>query len=150
MRHVDAKMFSRWTVASVFMVTPLVVGCGAKTDTALDALPASASQQQLTAPNVDASPDSGRPFGQEVPGRQAPIHAPISDAIGGVDKPDAESLTEVDPDGDGSNEADRPRSLFRSIGRALQRGVTDAGGATSSESSNDASESVESEPTDPR
>ena len=33
MRHVDAMMFSRWTVASVLMVAPLVVGCGAKTGT---------------------------------------------------------------------------------------------------------------------
>lgn len=149
MRHVDAIMFSRWTVASVFMVTPLVVGCGAKTDTVQDAPPSSASQQQFTTPSVDASADSGSPIDPEIPGRQAPSDAAVSDTIAAEDKPDAEAPLKVDSDGDGSNEADRPRSLFRSIGRALQRGITDAAGATS-ESSNDASEPVESEPTDPR
>ena len=114
--------------------TPLVVG---------------ASQQQFTTPSVDASADSGSPIDPEIPGRQAPSDAAVSDTIAAEDKPDAEAPLKVDSDGDGSNEADRPRSLFRSIGRALQRGITDAAGATS-ESSNDASEPVESEPTDPR
>jgi hypothetical protein len=149
MRHVDAMMFSRWTVAIVLMVAPLVVGCGAKTGTEQDTPHSSASQQPLTAPSVDASPGLSSPIDSEFPGRQPPADPPISAANSVTDKPFAEAPTEVISDGDGPNEADRPRSLFRSIGRALKKGVTDAASATS-ESSNDTSEAVESEPTDPR
>ncbi|HJN08781.1 MAG TPA: hypothetical protein QF564_08815 [Pirellulaceae bacterium] len=149
MRHVDAMMFSRWTVASVLMVAPLVVGCGAKTGTEQDTPHSSASQQPLTASSVDASPGLGSPIDLESPGRQPPADPPVSAANAVADKPAAETPTVVISDGDGPNEADRPRSLFRSIGRALKKGVTDAAGATS-DPSNDTPESVESEPTDPR
>ncbi len=119
MIHVDAMMFSRWTVVLVFMVSPLVVGCGTKTDTALDSAnqpsidsdsPIDLDSQEYTEPNsIDANPPGGLP--EEV----------VSDAV----------------------EVDRPKSLFRSIGRALQRGVTDAAGAAGAESDSpdDASES---------
>ena len=141
MRHVDAMMFSRWTVASVLMVAPLVVGCGAKTGTEQDTPHSSASQQPLTASSVDASPGLGSPIDLESPGRQPPADPPVSAANAVADKPAAETPTVVISDG--------PRSLFRSIGRALKKGVTDAAGATS-DPSNDTPESVESEPTDPR
>ena len=149
MRNVDAMIFSRWAVASFFMVAPLVVGCGAKTDTVQDGLPSSASPQLPDARSVDALPDSGSPVDLGRSGGHAPADSPPSDANAVADEPVADGPTDDVPAGDGSDEANRPRSLFRSIGRALQKGVTDAAGATS-DASNDASESGESEPTDPR
>jgi hypothetical protein len=110
------------------MVAPLLVGCGSKTDTEQD--PATSANQQ--------------PYDSV-----SPIEPTVSEPIP-FDPTQPGGLSgEVVSDADESNEADQPKSLFRSIGRALQRGVTDAAGS-SSDSSDDPPESADTDPTDPR
>jgi len=132
MRHVDAMMFSRWCVVVVFMVTPLVVGCGPKADTPLDSAASPANQ-----PSLDA--DSPIDLDSQA----------VSEANAIDTNPIGELPGELVADDGGVDEVDRPKSLFRSISRALQRGVSDAAGSAA-ESSDDPPESVDSDSTDPR
>jgi hypothetical protein len=123
------------------MLAPLVVGCGTKTTTTVPLPATGADQPQFAGPLV--GPTGGPTL---IPNEQDV--APVSE------------LDTVEPTFPGGlagevveTEEDRPKSLFRSIGRALRKGVTDAAGATSdatSDAPSDESESVDSDPADPR
>ncbi len=141
MKQVNPLIVFRSIVAVTFL-TPLVLGCGGA--------PPVDSSSQTPAPTPVAAPDpapaddlapAGQPAamgaGNAAPAEQAAdAGAPLSDA----DLAAQAFATEEPADDRSGTAADEPavsppRSLFRSIGRALQKGVTDAtrGGAASSQ-----------------
>ena len=160
MRHVKARMLSRWIVVSVLLLTPFVGGCSPNTETEQDALsgaspssvpPHRVESEQQTTPGPVALSESD---GTSALG-QPSADAPLSDADLVRETFGSETLKGATPDvaadGDPLKEVERPRSLFRSLGRALQQGVTDATRASSG-SSNDGSQPEASKPEaeDPR
>lgn len=149
MRHVDAKKLSRGMMACALVVMPFAVGCGAKTDTVQDPLPPSAGQTTDGQAGYDQQPstDLSAPTTLAPDSPQGPELS--SPQVDGGDKPVAKASPEAVPGSDGPSDAERPRSLFRSIGRALGKGLTDATGA-GSDASDGTIEPAEPAPTEPR
>ena len=150
MRHVNIMVFTRWGMIVVMLLAPVVLGCNARTESASEpnaVEPVAAPPMQPAAAEASTPPvDDGS---LERHAAEVPPSRPLSDAdlvreTFGTDAP-AEVFEEPDVAAVEPDETERPRSLFRSIGRALQKGVTDAAGLTS-DTSQEAAPPVASEP----
>lgn len=129
MRITGPMDFASWILPALLLVVPLGLGCS-KADPASDPIPQGIDQA------ADQQVDRGA---TSTPARQPDLAAqpdqaetlpafPGSDATAGSDgvatppatTPDDAAVAEP------VEEVERPKSLFRSIGRALRKGATDA------------------------
>ncbi len=165
MRHANAMMFSQWpiTSASLLLVVPLVLGCSSQAVKVPESSEATQSSAAESSEFTDQSQTAIRPqSGSDLVGgtdsadQEATSGAPLSDADliretfgakSGRDVAPVEVAAEVEPASDDQPASDvrRPRSLFRSLGRALQKGVTDATAGSPADSDDPSSATAEPE-----
>ena len=116
MNQVNVTMSARWIVLAVLIATPLSGGCGAKNE--------EVENEPIPATELASDKEKAAPAEQSGSLPSVDFVEPAAD-----DEAEGPSIVVPSPDAvtdDGADEVERPRSMFRSIGRAIGKGLTDA------------------------